>query len=678
VSSGALVDFVNTQVTAPLDIQALTSTGRDGDFLIAKAAYSLRSLGTRQATVAATGDTVARANGKYVCQVRRPSDDALKSFTAAEVTDGTLLSFVTEEVTLLDATDFSTGFPSGVSSFGSDSDISKSFGNSIGGSDNTYLAEILNPSGSIAIRATVDTNIFAGDTVTCSAEIFLPTSNISTGVELKTNGLSTNTHHIQITKGSWQTVSVTDSASSSSIQFRIQDLIDVNNADVSTSGEKIYVRRFKVAVKSSDGFVKTWYDQSVTTQAGDTATGNHATQATAASQPKIVDAGALNTSGGLEFDSTDDFFALTNTVSFENLPLTMFSVQDSQPNHNHHTLGCDDSRGIGVSGSTTQYFFTGSSATLTFSSSVTGLNLYSVLHDGTTNSDNITANRNGVANSSSSGSGMSQANSSSQWKNIGVRANTNDFFHGTIKEIIVYNTDQTDNRTAIEANMGEHYSISGIPAFDNSVNGFVETWYDQSGNGNDIVQATAANQPKIVDAGTLLNELVFDGSNHFLRTLNDFDAFGANSLGLFMVVNPSSTSGNPRFLNTRVGSPGIEFILNVTPRLYYKDSGGNGTNGASQSASLSAGTEVIYTNLVDRDTDQTVDAFKNGSSVTTSNPPDLTGVGSVNSAELTIGSNNAGGNPYNGKTKEIIIYASNQEANRTALETNINGHYSIF
>jgi hypothetical protein len=51
VSSGALVDFVNAQVTAPLDIQALTATGRDGDFLIAKAAYSLRSLGTRQATV---------------------------------------------------------------------------------------------------------------------------------------------------------------------------------------------------------------------------------------------------------------------------------------------------------------------------------------------------------------------------------------------------------------------------------------------------------------------------------------------------------------------------------------------------------------------------------------------------------------------------------------------------
>ena len=93
VSAGALTSFVNAQVVAPLDIQALEADGRTGDFLIAKAAYSLRSLGTRQATLAATGDTVARADGKFAAQVRRSSDDALKSFTAAEVTDGTLRNF---------------------------------------------------------------------------------------------------------------------------------------------------------------------------------------------------------------------------------------------------------------------------------------------------------------------------------------------------------------------------------------------------------------------------------------------------------------------------------------------------------------------------------------------------------------------------------------------------------
>jgi hypothetical protein len=36
--------------------------------------------------------------------------------------------------------------------------------------------------------------------------------------------------------------------------------------------------------------------------------------------------------------------------------------------------------------------------------------------------------------------------------------------------------------------------------------GFVTTWYDQSGNSNDAVQTTASDQPKIVDAGVLVTE----------------------------------------------------------------------------------------------------------------------------------------------------------------------------
>jgi len=138
VSSGALTSFVNAQVTPPLDIQALSATGRDGDFLIAKAAYSLRSLGTRQATLAATGDTVARADGKYVCQVRRSSDDGVKSFTATEVTDGTLLAF-----TNADYAKYTSDFSSGDDSWGSFDDVTET-GNidGIGGLDNNLRLAI--------------------------------------------------------------------------------------------------------------------------------------------------------------------------------------------------------------------------------------------------------------------------------------------------------------------------------------------------------------------------------------------------------------------------------------------------------------------------------------------------------------------------------------------------------
>ena len=74
-------EWCNRQVIKPLDVRELEDDGRTGDFVEARAAYSLRSLGDRQATVAATGDTVTAANGKYVVQVRRSSDDTIKSFT---------------------------------------------------------------------------------------------------------------------------------------------------------------------------------------------------------------------------------------------------------------------------------------------------------------------------------------------------------------------------------------------------------------------------------------------------------------------------------------------------------------------------------------------------------------------------------------------------------------------
>ena len=39
-----------------------------------------------------------------------------------------------------------------------------------------------------------------------------------------------------------------------------------------------------------------------------------------------------------------------------------------------------------------------------------------------------------------------------------------------------------------------------------SGDGFIAKWYDQSGNGGDLIQATDANQPKIVSSGVVLKE----------------------------------------------------------------------------------------------------------------------------------------------------------------------------
>ena len=516
VSSGALVDFVNAQVTAPLDIQELTATGRDGDFLIAKAAYSLRSLGTRQATVAATGDTVARADGKYVCQVRRSSDDALKSFTADEITDGTLLSFV------------------------------------------------------------------------------------------------------------------------------------------GTSG-------------SDNGFVKTWYDQSVTNQAGDTATGNHATQATAASQPKIVDAGSLLTKG-LTFDGTDDFLRLTSTLGQTDVG-SYFSVLELDTTNSSKAIV--DNRDSSSDGSTL-FHQTGSfrfkflSTTETVASTSTSQLIASAFKTSSKTSLGI----NGAALEETA---STSTISVSTLPTIGGRSFSSaaNFMDGEIAEIIIYNTDESDNRTAIEANIGEHYGIdlpSGVdPGFD-QVDGFVETWYDQSGNGNDAVQATAANQPKIVSAGSLVvdssgvPELEFDGSNDVLSAGT---GFASSSKTIFCVNNPDSLSSNGLFA---FGSSQTDrFFAQYTSNLIRTE-----INGAQ--AGVSAATQKnLTTNLHTTD----ISVGLNGGSFTTTSAS-FNGVSA--SAELKIGQRfgTAFTDNFDGTIQEFIAYNSDQTANRTALETNINNHYSIF
>lgn len=54
-----------------------------------------------------------------------------------------------------------------------------------------------------------------------------------------------------------------------------------------------------------------------------------------------------------------------------------------------------------------------------------------------------------------------------------------------------------------DANGNRWLDTNALLAFVGSGSGFVTTWYDQSGNGRHAVQATAGNQPRIVNAGVV-------------------------------------------------------------------------------------------------------------------------------------------------------------------------------
>jgi len=62
---------------------------------------------------------------------------------------------------------------------------------------------------------------------------------------------------------------------------------------------------------------------------------------------------------------------------------------------------------------------------------------------------------------------------------------------------------------------------AGLAAFVGANDGFVVTWYDQTGFGNNVTQATAGQQPKIVSAGTYLAAVTFDGVDDNVVCVNN-------------------------------------------------------------------------------------------------------------------------------------------------------------
>jgi archaellum component FlaF (FlaF/FlaG flagellin family) len=232
----------------------------------------------------------------------------------------------------------------------------------------------------------------------------------------------------------------------------------------------------------NDGFVSQWYDQS--------GNDNHATQGTAASQPKIVDGGSL-VSGGIDFDGVDDLLRNSNNLgTTSNFFISCIAtLPDSITNQTML------SNGTGVISSGDSWFLKRRS----------GLDNALAFQDSSARAlgSSAISETQGIFTAESNGTNLKiYANGSEQdsvsaytlilnGTTIGARHDEVSLLTGQINELIIYDSDQSDNRTAIEANIGETYGITGIPAYDNTVDGFVETWYDQSGNGNDATQSVA-------------------------------------------------------------------------------------------------------------------------------------------------------------------------------------------
>jgi len=246
----------------------------------------------------------------------------------------------------------------------------------------------------------------------------------------------------------------------------------------------------------------------------------------------------------------------------------------------------------------------------------------------------------------------------------------------TLDQWTSYDVTGTANATALFIRLkgnssgdatGDVVYIRNVQITQTTAHGFVETWYDQSGNGNDAVQQVSGSQPKIVDAGVLVTGgLKFDGVD---------DSFGTslvppNTVTLIGVANWNVVNQATFLIGARDSTDQRSYIGQV--------SGGvtalGVADGARAGQALTAGTDYL---IFGKHSGITRFISTNG----------IVGSDAAGSAPNNnifgyhIGAFNDAGTDsafMDGSISEIIIYDSDQLANREAIEANINNQYDIY
>ena len=241
------------------------------------------------------------------------------------------------------------------------------------------------------------------------------------------------------------------------------------------------------------------------------------------------------------------------------------------------------------------------------------------------------------------------------------------YLKGTIynikeNDVVKYIGDGAANSNWLDQIGGNNGTVNGTPAAytGQPFDGFVSTWYDQSGNANNAVQATTTAQPKIVDAGALVvGGLDFDGVDDDLDLTTTIPA---SSGSLFTVLNLSTGKA----LQSLYGNvAGDKLFL---PLAQSGNTANQPVIGATIASPFVNGSLATWTTRED--------VF---SSIVTNTQRLVTMQGVSTTVDVARIGGGGGDDWYvDGTIEEIIIYPTDETANRVAIEANINAAYSIY
>lgn len=217
---------------------------------------------------------------------------------------------------------------------------------------------------------------------------------------------------------------------------------------------------------------------------------------------------------------------------------------------------------------------------------------------------------------------------------------------------------------------------ASLTSFCSGTNGFVKTWYDQSGNAIDLLQTTAANQPQIVSSASVILQnskpaIYFDGSNDQFNGVALSNYITASTWSNIAVFNPVSLTTNSNFIegNDCLWMDGTQGYAGV----FFKSTGNlfaGVWDGSTKQASLSITANTQILSFAKMGSGNISISKNNGSFVNAT-------VGNIQTIanSLTIARNQVWSEIY---LQELIFYKTDQSSDANGIKSNVNGHYAIY
>lgn len=211
---------------------------------------------------------------------------------------------------------------------------------------------------------------------------------------------------------------------------------------------------------------------------------------------------------------------------------------------------------------------------------------------------------------------------------------------------------------------------AAITTFVGGNSAYVDTWYDQSGNGYDLTQATTGDQPRIVSTGTL-DTVSSIAAPRFLNSefisnasVNTTDE---NFVNYFIVAKADSLTGEKIITDAVTGNQALVFTDAGTLKI---------ARGTTANTTLSFGTTLnrLLSILIDSNPTNNCDAWSYTNSILTDGS-----IGTNTNNGLRLGGTRGAtpGAYWDGWMQEFIMYPIDVASDRSDIVTDIATYYSI-